>query len=180
MPGLKQLPPSSGDRDDAPTVSATSAHELIRSDFASMSPDQQQDEVRRIVREAHAERTRLVRAVFCMLLAWVWSATMFAGRAARYLATRLVAALIGCSQAYANHRRCMRAAAELRALGDRELKDIGVYRSGIDWAITHGRDNGSVGPSGTVRPVLMRSPVPARQATTREVSETAEQKRRAA
>jgi uncharacterized protein YjiS (DUF1127 family) len=180
MHGLEQLSPSIGHIDDAAPISVASAHDLTRPDFASMSPDQRQDEVRRIIREAHAERTRLIRAVFRRLLAWAWSATMFAGRAARYLATRLVAALIGCGQAYANRRRRLRAAAELGALGDQELKDIGVYRSGIDWAATHGRGDGSVGPAGAARPVLIRNPVRAKPAPTSEMSETTKPKRRAA
>jgi hypothetical protein len=65
-------------------------------------------------------------------------------------------------------------------LGDRELKDIGVYRSGIDWAITYGRDDGSVGPAGTARPLLIQNPAPAKPFATSELSETARPKRRAA
>jgi uncharacterized protein YjiS (DUF1127 family) len=180
MLGLKQLSPYIGHVDDAAPVSTASAHDPARPDFASMSPEQHEDEVRRIVREAHAEPTRLIHVAFRKLLAWVWKARMLAGRAARYLATRLVAALISCGHAYANRRRRLRAAAELGAFGDRELQDIGVYRSGSDWAVTHGRVDGSADTAGTARPVLIRNPVPAKPAPTSEMSETVKLKRRAA
>ena len=55
------------------------------------------------------------------------------------LANQVVAVLVRWRQARAKRRQRLRAMAELGALSDLELKDIGVYRSEIHWVVNHGR-----------------------------------------
>jgi uncharacterized protein YjiS (DUF1127 family) len=64
----------------------------------------------------------------------VWASTR---NAIRDLAIHVVAALVRCWQAHADRRDRLRAIAQLEALSERELKDIGVHRSGIYWMINH-------------------------------------------
>ena len=66
------------------------------------------------------------RAVQHMVLASVWSAMMAAP-------AKLLAAL-------AEHRRVARTVAELEALSDRTLADIGISRGEIGSIARHGRD----------------------------------------
>ncbi len=69
--------------------------------------------------QAHAARMRLIHATVRRLLLWLRDAAIVAGNAISGLAMRLVAA-------YASRRQRMLAAAELGAMSDRDLKDIGV------------------------------------------------------
>jgi uncharacterized protein YjiS (DUF1127 family) len=62
-----------------------------------------------------------------------------AGPAIRHLAIQVVAALVRWRQTHAKRRQHLRAMAELGAFSDLELKDIGVYRSEIQWVVNHGR-----------------------------------------
>ncbi len=63
-----------------------------------------------------------------------------AGRSAiRNLATDLLAALVRWRRAHAERRQRRRAMVQLGAFSDLELKDIGVYRSEIQWVVSHGR-----------------------------------------
>ena len=55
------------------------------------------------------------------------------------LAIHAVAALGRWWRAHADRRRRRRAMAQLETLSDRTLKDIGVNRSAIYWAVNHGR-----------------------------------------
>ena len=66
----------------------------------------------------------------------------------RSLAAELLAALVRWRRARAEQRQCRRAMAQLWALSDFELKDIGVHRSAIDWAVNHGRDGMERGRAG--------------------------------
>ncbi len=173
MPGVKQVPSLTGDSNGAALGSRASGRDLARPDFLSMSAEQQHGEVQRLVREAHAARTRLIHATIRSLLLWLRGAAIVAGSAISGLAMRLVAA-------YARRRQRMRAAAQLGAMSDRDLKDIGVSRSAIDWVVAHGRDDLPARAAGIVRPVLLRNPVSVRPPATSELSETVKQKRRAA
>jgi uncharacterized protein YjiS (DUF1127 family) len=59
--------------------------------------------------------------------------------AVRHLAIDVVAALVRWWRAQADRRQRRRAMAQLGALSDLALKDIGVRRSEIYWVVTHGR-----------------------------------------
>lgn len=60
-------------------------------------------------------------------------------KAIRDMAMHVVAALGRWWRARADRRQRMRAMAQLETLSDRTLKDIGVHRSAIYWAVNHGR-----------------------------------------
>jgi uncharacterized protein YjiS (DUF1127 family) len=98
-------------------------------DRRSLTPQQREILVQRIMREARAERAKEIRTALRAALAWLGKLTLAAGHAF----TRL-------GRAYADRRRCARQMAELEALGDRELKDMGVRRSEIYWVVHHGRE----------------------------------------
>ena len=61
------------------------------------------------------------------------------GPAIGHLAMQALAALVRWRRARAVRRQRLRAMAQLGALSDLELKDIGVYRSEIQWVVNHGR-----------------------------------------
>jgi uncharacterized protein YjiS (DUF1127 family) len=59
--------------------------------------------------------------------------------AGRHPATHVIAALVRWWRAHADRRQRLRAMGALAAMSDRQLKDIGVHRSEIYWAVNHGR-----------------------------------------
>ena len=59
--------------------------------------------------------------------------------AVRHLATHVIAALVRWWRAHADRWQRLRAMGALAAMSDRQLKDIGVHRSEIYWAVNHGR-----------------------------------------
>jgi uncharacterized protein YjiS (DUF1127 family) len=134
--------------------------------------------VARLIREAHAARMRLIHATLRRLLLWVWEAALVVGNAMRRLAIRLAAAFVRFCQALALRWQRVRAAAELRAMSDRELKDLGVDRSSIDWVVAHGRNDRPRSALAIARSVLLRDP--AKPPMGNEASEAVQQKRRAA
>jgi uncharacterized protein YjiS (DUF1127 family) len=174
------MPPRMVDIDDTAFVPRATGSDRAHSDFLSMSAEQQHDEVRRLVREAHAARMRLIHATVRRLLQWLWGVAIVVGHAIRRLATRLAVALIRHCQALAPRWQRVRAAAELGAMSDRELKDLGIDRSSIDWVVAHGRNDRPASPVGSARPVLVQNAVSARPPATSELSDAAKQKRRAA
>ena len=56
----------------------------------------------------------------------------------RKILLTLTAAATAWWRAYCDRHRRRQAIAELEAFSDRELNDIGVRRSEIDWAVHHG------------------------------------------
>jgi uncharacterized protein YjiS (DUF1127 family) len=180
MPSFKQVPSLIVDIDDTALTPRATGRDLARPDFLSMSAEQQQDEVQRLIREAHAARMRMIHATVRRLLLWVWDAAIVVGNAIRHLAMRLAAALIRYCQALALRWQRVRAAAELGAMSDRELKDLGIDRSSIDWVVAHGRGDRPASPVGSARPVLVQNPVSAGPPATSELSDAAKPKRRAA
>ena len=56
----------------------------------------------------------------------------------RKILLTLTAAATASWRAYCDRHRRRQAIAELEAFSDRELNDIGVRRSEIDWAVHHG------------------------------------------
>lgn len=180
MPDLKQVHPLIGDVDKAAPESGANAHDRARRDLLSMSAEQQRDEVRRIIREAHAARTREMHAAFRSLFEWLWTTTMAASVVARHLAARLVAGLARLCQVYADRRRRRRATAELNALSDRDLKDIGVYRSGIGWALAHGRDDWHESPARIVHAAALPAPASGKPIANDPPSTARERRQRAA
>ena len=100
-----------------------------RADYRSMPLEQQQLFKRALVRRANAERASQIRAA--LTLPW---------NAACSLTRRFGAALIRWWRERAERRARLRGAAELQALSDRDLWDIGLRRCEIDSAVQHGRD----------------------------------------
>lgn len=83
------------------------------------------------------------------------------------LANQMVAALVRWRQARAKRRQRLRAMAELGALSDLELKDIGVYRSEIHWVVNHGRHAPPANTLGKGCPDLLPNPMQRRASTDR-------------
>jgi uncharacterized protein YjiS (DUF1127 family) len=104
-----------------------------RVDYLSMPFEQQQIFKQALVRYAHAERGRRIRAALLSVVTLPW-------HTARGLTARFGAALIRWWRAQAERRARLRGAAELGALSDRELWDIGLRRCEIDSAVRHGRE----------------------------------------
>jgi uncharacterized protein YjiS (DUF1127 family) len=136
-----------------------------RIDYRSMSPEQQFALMQQIIREAHAQRAQLLGEMIGNLVVWSW----------KRLAA-VAGAFVRWWQAYAVRRQRLHAKAALHALNDRELRDIGVSRSEIDWVIDNGRDR----PARTIRPVALPKPVSARPGITREPAHGGTGERRAA
>jgi uncharacterized protein YjiS (DUF1127 family) len=180
MPSFKQVPSLIVEFDDTAFAPRATGRDLARPDLLSMSAEQQHDEVRRLIREAHAAQNQLIHATVRRLLLWVCGAAIVVGNAIRRLAMRLAAALIRYCHILAVRWQRMRAAAELGAMSDRELKDLGVDRSSIDWVVAHGRGDRPSSALGSTRPVLVQNPVSARPPATSALSDAAKQKRRAA
>ena len=82
------------------------------------------------------------------------------------LANQVVAVLVRWRRAHADRRRRLRAMADLGALSDLELKDIGVYRSEIHGVVTRGRHAPSANMLKKGRPDLLADPMLARPHTT--------------
>jgi uncharacterized protein YjiS (DUF1127 family) len=70
-----------------------------------------------------------MRTALRRLVAWLGKLTVATG-----------AAVARLGRAYADRRRYGRQMAELNALSDYELKDIGLRRSEIYWVVHHGRE----------------------------------------
>jgi uncharacterized protein YjiS (DUF1127 family) len=105
-----------------------------RIDDRSLSAGHQQALVRLMTREAHAAPARVIRARFRRLLLRLGNAMTSAGNAILQLANHPVAAL-------ARWQRNQQAMAALAAMSDRNLKDLGVHRSDIYWAVNYGRQD---------------------------------------
>jgi uncharacterized protein YjiS (DUF1127 family) len=98
-------------------------------DDQSLSPQQREALVQRVIREARADRARAIQGAVRSLPAWLWKAVSATGSAIARL-----------GRAFADRRRHGRQMAELQALSDYELKDIGMRRSEIYWVVHNGRD----------------------------------------
>jgi len=98
-------------------------------DFWSLSPLQRDALVQRMIREARAEQARAVRTALRSVVVRL-----------RTLVVRAGSAVARLGRAYADQRRYGRQMAELNALSDHELKDIGMRRSEIYWVVRHGRE----------------------------------------
>jgi uncharacterized protein YjiS (DUF1127 family) len=117
-------------------------------EYQSLSPQEQSVLVRRLIRQAQIDRANAIRAALTDLLGWL-------GRAAIAIGARFARSY----RAYAARRRYRQGMAELNALSDHELKDIGVRRSEIYWVVHHGRtvpDARASEPA--VRPVRAETP----------------------
>jgi uncharacterized protein YjiS (DUF1127 family) len=110
-------------------MSGNERFDFTNVDYWSLSPLQREALVQRIIREAHAEQAKALRAALRTLVAWLRKLTVAAG-----------AAVARLGRAYADRRRYGRQMAELQALSDYELKDIGLRRSEIYWVVRHGRE----------------------------------------
>jgi uncharacterized protein YjiS (DUF1127 family) len=92
-----------------------------------------------IVRRAHAERNDAIGRALVRLLSAPWRTARFAYDAAHLVGGGCAAALAGWWRARAERRERRRGIAELEALSDRELWDIGLRRGEINSAVHHGR-----------------------------------------
>jgi len=105
----------------------------LRADFMSLPLEQQHIFQQALVRYAHADRTRQIRAALHSVLTWPWHAV-------DHLTRRFGAALIRWWRERAERRARLRGAAELAALSDRDLWDIGLSRCEIQSVVQHGRE----------------------------------------
>jgi uncharacterized protein YjiS (DUF1127 family) len=105
-------------------------------------------EQRQAVRRALILRGRYRRVVFRRVRRALQSLAVSACRTISGVAVGLFAALVRHWRTGAAERRRLQAMASLHALSDRDLKDIGVPRSGIDWAVRHGRSDSHTWPAG--------------------------------
>ena len=103
--------------------------DFTHGNFHSLAAGEQDALVRHVIRQAQADRARAVRAALRKPIVWLWNA-----------ATWLAKALVRLGAAYVDQRRYGRQIAELQALSDYELKDIGIRRSEIYWVVHHGRE----------------------------------------
>jgi uncharacterized protein YjiS (DUF1127 family) len=110
-------------------MSGNERFDFTNVDYWSLGPLQREALVQRIIREAHAEQAKVMRAALRTLVARLGKLTVAAG-----------AAVARLGRAYADRRRYGRQMAELNALSDYELKDIGLRRSEIYWVVHHGRE----------------------------------------
>jgi uncharacterized protein YjiS (DUF1127 family) len=120
-------------------------------------------------RRRAVRRRRLVRR---LLVQHCWAAagrlahaTVLALRPALFRASRLITALARWWRVHADRRRQLRAMAMLGAMPDHALKDIGVSRSEIYWAVSHGRQVLPASARGRARQDLPASPATARPHT---------------
>ena len=103
--------------------------DFMHGNFQSLPAREQDALVRHVIRQAHADRAKAMRAVLRKPVVWLWNA-----------ATWLAKAFVRLGAAYVDQRRYGRQIAELQAFSDHELKDIGVRRSEIYWVVHHGRE----------------------------------------
>jgi uncharacterized protein YjiS (DUF1127 family) len=134
-------------------------------EYRSLSPQEQSLLVQRLIRQAKIDRAKAIRALLTRLLGWL-------GR----VALNIGALFAREYRAYAARRRYRLAMAELNALSDRDLKDIGVRRSEIHWAVQHGRTiPDAPAPEPAVRTVQAETPAmtsPKARRPTRPVHDT--------
>jgi uncharacterized protein YjiS (DUF1127 family) len=133
-----------------------------------------------IIRKAHAARARLLHVMMRRLRRKLRKVTTSGHLACRRLVTRFATALVSWWRAHAERRRCLRVMGVLRALSDRELKDIGVCRSEIYWVARHGRQESTAFTHGKFRPVVLPDPMPASPQNTVGPAEGANERKRAA
>ena len=117
----------------------TNEQDRAQLDYLSRSWEQKQIIRDELCRRAHADRTTAIRAALGALLLRPWQAAIFASDAARLVGGGLVALVARWWHAQANRRERQRAMDALHAMSDRELRDLGLPRSEIDWATRHGR-----------------------------------------
>jgi uncharacterized protein YjiS (DUF1127 family) len=103
--------------------------DFMHDNFQSLPAREQDVVIRRIIRQAQADRAKAMRAALRKPVVWLWNA-----------ATWLAGALVRLGAAYVDRRRYRRQIDELHALSDYELKDIGLRRSEIYWVVHHGRE----------------------------------------
>jgi uncharacterized protein YjiS (DUF1127 family) len=105
-------------------------------DFHSLTPGQRDAVVRRVVREAKAERAAVMRDFFRLLGSRTWAAGVRGYRSLRPAGAAALG-LIGAGwRRYQRRRRRRIAAARLHAMDDRMLKDIGLRRGEIDFVLS--------------------------------------------
>jgi uncharacterized protein YjiS (DUF1127 family) len=128
-----------------PEMPGNSEFDVTLVDYQSLSPRQREVLVQRIIRQAHAEQARAIRAALRTMVMWLRSLVIMTGTA-----------LVRWWRAYADGRRYRKQMAELQELSDRDLKDIGVRRSEIYWVVHHGREIPDVGVA-EKRPRIIRA-----------------------
>ena len=108
---------------------------------------EQRQAVREVLkRRGSARRTQYRRVVFLRLRRALQSIVASGGRAAWSVGAGLAAFLVRRWRTYVVEWRRLRDVARLHAMSDRDLKDIGVPRSEIDWATRYGRSHPHTGP----------------------------------
>ena len=118
-------------------------------DSRSLSAAAQHVVEQMMIRETHAARAKLSRAMVRHL-----------SRALRRALIHLATNLIVRWRAWAERRQQLRAMAQLQGCSDYELKDLGVSRSEIPWVARHGRYEPPLRAVETDRPAAVAVPVP--------------------
>jgi uncharacterized protein YjiS (DUF1127 family) len=103
--------------------------DFMHGNFQSLPAREQDALIQHVIRQAHADRAKAMRAALRKPAVWLWNT-----------ATWLAKALVRLGAAYVDQRRYGRQVAELQALSDYALKDMGIRRSEIHWVVRHGRE----------------------------------------
>ena len=121
-------------------------------DGRPLSAERQHVVEQMMIRETHAARAKLARAMVRHL-----------SRALRRALIRLATELVLRWRAYTERRERLRAMAQLQGFSDYDLQDIGVSRSEIPWVVDHGRYEPPVRASETARSAVVAVPVKAQR-----------------
>jgi uncharacterized protein YjiS (DUF1127 family) len=108
--------------------------------YNDLTPEEWERARQRIIRRAQSARAHALRHLAGAVLRLLQAAAGGAVAIIRTLATAVAATAGKWWRAYALRRERSAAVAELRALDDRALKDIGINRSEIEWVV-QGQDD---------------------------------------
>jgi uncharacterized protein YjiS (DUF1127 family) len=103
--------------------------------FNNLSSEQWERTRRQIIARAEAARAQALRDLFAAVLYGLRTATGSAAALTRAVGGAVIATAGKWWRAYALWRERRAAVHELHALDDRELKDIGINRSEIEWVV---------------------------------------------
>jgi uncharacterized protein YjiS (DUF1127 family) len=122
---------------------------LQRIDCQVLPAERQHGRERLMIRQTHAAKTMLSRAMVNRL-----------ARSLRRAAIRFATDIVVRWRAHVERRQRLSAMAQLQGLDDFELKDIGLSRSEIPWVVRHGRYEPPVRAPEPNRPAAATFPVP--------------------
>jgi uncharacterized protein YjiS (DUF1127 family) len=109
-------------------------------DYQALSPAQRRAVVQVVVREARVARAKEIAAVARAAWQGVSRTATLGWRALRSVGRAASAATMAAWQRHQERRRLRRAAAQLYAMDDRALRDIGLRRGEIEFAVSGALD----------------------------------------